>query len=194
MKAAGNPDLIGKLRLAGKEMLVGIILPALIAFFLSAPVFAQSSPKAAMLEQDGARALAEGQAQAAADAFREAIALDPKNARLRLGAGLAAVIQRRDADARAHFEQALALDPQMTRARAQLAQLMRRAGDLQGAIREYETVVAEVPGDAGALDTLERWRREFELHERMRLAVGDHFTVSFEGPEDAKLAEEALAS
>jgi hypothetical protein len=147
-----------------------------------------------MLEQEGARALEAGQAQAAADAYREAIALEPKNARLRLGAGVAAVLQRRDADARAHFEQALALDPKLTRARALLAQVLRRSGDLQGAIREYEIVVAEVPSDAGAQDTLARWKREFDLHERMRLAVGDHFTVSFEGPADAKLADEALSS
>lgn len=162
--------------------------------FLCVHLTAQSSPKAGMLEQEGARALEAGQPHAAADAYREAIALDPKNARLRLGAGVAAVLQRRDADARLHFEQALALDPKMTRARGLLAQVLRRSGDLQGAIREYEAVVAEVPADAGAQDTLARWKREFDLHERMRLAVGNHFTVSFEGPADARLADEALAS
>jgi hypothetical protein len=72
--------------------------------------------------------------------------------------------------------------------------VLRRGGDLAGAIRAYEIVVSEAPGDAAALETLERWRREAELHDRMRLAVGDHFTVSFEGPEDAAQAEHALAS
>ena len=43
-------------------------------------------------------------------------------------------------------------------------------------------------------DTLDRWKRERELHERMRLEVGDHFTVSFEGPEDAAMAAQALES
>ncbi len=178
----------------GGSLPISIALPAAIALFVCAQVWAQSSPKAGMLEQQGARALEAGQAQGAADAYREAIALDPKNARLRLGAGVAAVLLRRDDEARVLFDEALALDPQMTRARAQLGQLLRRTGDLQGAIREYETVVAEVPDDAGARETLDRWKREFDLHERMRVAVGDHFTVSFEGPQDAKLADEALAS
>ena len=147
-----------------------------------------------MLEQDGFNAIKAGRAQAAADAFKAAIALDPKNARLHFGAGLAAFLQRRDADAKAALEQALLLDPKLTVARAQLAQVLRRQQDFQGAINLYEQVVADEPDDAGARDTLERWKREQELHDRMRLAVGDHFTVSFEGREDADMAAKALES
>ena len=154
----------------------------------------QPSPKAAMLEQAGWAALDAGQVQAAADAFRDALALDAKNPRLHLGAGVAAFLQRRDADAKSALDQALLLNPKLTRARVVLGQVLRRGGDLQGAINAYEIVVAEAPGDQAARDTLERWRRELELHERMRLAVGDHFTVSFEGPEDAELASRALES
>src|SRR4029079_6872828 len=40
----------------------------------------------------------------------------------------------------------------------------------------------------------ERWTRERDLHERMNLAVGDHFTVSFEGAQDAAMASQALES
>ena len=147
-----------------------------------------------MLEQDGWNAIKAGRAQVAADAFTAAIALDPKNARLHLGAGVAAYLQRRDADAKAALEQALQLDPKLTDARAQLAHVLRRQQDFQGAINLYEVVVTEVPGDAAARDTLDRWKRELELHERMRLAVGDHFTVSFEGREDADMAAKALES
>ncbi len=166
----------------------------LLLLLASGPLVSQSSPKAAMLEQSGWDALRAGQGQAAADAFREAIALDPKNARLHLGAGTAAFLQRRDADAKAELEKALTLDSRLTRARAQLGQTLRRLGDLQGAINAYEVVVAEAPDDPAAAETLDRWRREAELHDRMRRAVGDHFTVSFEGPGDAALADEALAS
>lgn len=167
---------------------------AAVLVLVSGLAAAQNSPRAGMLEQDGWNAIKAGRAQAAADAFKAAIALDPKNAKLHLGAGLAAYLQRRDADAKAALEQALQLDSTLTDARAQLGQVLRRQQNFQGAINLYEVVVTEVPDDAGARDTLERWKRELELHERMRLAVGDHFTVSFEGREDAGMAAKALES
>ena len=165
--------------------------PLLVAMALLA---AQNSPRVAMLEQAGWDAIKSNQLQVAADAFREAIALDPKNAALRLGAGMTAVLQRRDADAKAHFEQALGLDPKLTVARAQLAQLVRRQGNLHEAIRLLEMVAVEAPGDAAVGDMVERWKRERDLHERMRQEIGDFFTVSFEGPEDGALASQALDS
>jgi len=167
---------------------------ALILSCAAVPAMAQSSPKAAMLEQQAWAALDAGKAQVAEQAFRDAIALDPKNARLHLGLGTAAFMLRRDADAKASLEQALVLAPGLTRARAQLAQVAKRQGDLPEAIRLFTVVASEVPGDAGVRDTLERWQREAELHERMRLTVGDHFTIRFEGPEDAALAAKVLES
>ena len=163
--------------------LVGSALPAL----------AQRSPRAALLEQAGWEALSAGQIRAAADAFRQAIEADPKSARIRFGAGLAAFLDRRDEDAAAAVKQALALDPKLTRARALLGQILRRRGDLPGAIRVYEAVVVEAPDDAAAVETLERWWREADLHDRMQLSVGNHFTISFEGPAESALAAEALA-
>src|SRR5678816_336109 len=72
---------------------------------------AQTDPKTAMLARAGWDALARNQPREAADAFREAIARDPRNADLHLGAGTAAFLERRDADARAALERALGLDP-----------------------------------------------------------------------------------
>ncbi|MGE0864693.1 MAG: tetratricopeptide repeat protein [Vicinamibacterales bacterium] len=170
------------------------LLAAALVLCCAATTFAQSSPKAAMLEQEAWAALAAGQAQAAERAFRDAITLDPKNAHLHMGLGTAAFALRRDDEARASLERALSLAPGLVRARAQLAQVAKRQGDLREAIGLYETVAAEVPGDEGVRDTLERWRRELDLHERMRLTIGDFFTVAFEGPEDADLASQALES
>src|SRR5476649_2184105 len=59
------------------------------------PIAAQVDPRNAMLERSAWDALNAGHAHAAADAFREAIANDPKNARLHLGAGVAASQERR---------------------------------------------------------------------------------------------------
>ena len=147
-----------------------------------------------MLEQDGWSALKSGKAQAAIEIFEAAIKLDPKDAMLRLGAATAAFIARHDAVAKAHLEQALVLDPSLAAARVALAQVARRQGDFADAIRLYEIAAADAPGDADVRDTLDRWKRERELHDRMRLEVGDFFTVSFEGAEDSALAAQAVES
>lgn len=165
------------------------------AMALAAPAvgFAQADPKAALLERDGFRLL-ESEPHHAAELFQQALAIDPRNARIHLGAGLAAFAERRDADAKAEFERALELQPGLTQAREALGVVLRRQGDLAGAIRAYETLLSEHPDRRTAADTLERWRRELDLHDRMRRTFGDHFTVSFEGPEEAQLAERALES
>ena len=154
----------------------------------------QNSPRVGMLEQAGWDAITAGRPAVAADAFKDAIALDPKNPSLRAGAGMAAALQRHDAEAKAHFEQALALDPKLSLVRAQLAQIIKRQGDVHEAIRQLEVAAAERPGDAAVADLLARWTSERDLHDRMRLEVGEFFTVSFEGPEDAALATQAIES
>jgi tetratricopeptide (TPR) repeat protein len=167
-------------------------LLTLAPLLLCATLGAQIDPRAALIERAAWTALNAGQARAAADGFREALASDPKNARLHLGAGMAASLERRDADARDEFERALTLDPKLAQARALLGQVQYRLGDRLLAVRTYETLVAMTPDDRDARATLERWRREADLHDRMDQAVGSHFTVRFEGPAEAELAAEAL--
>ncbi|MBZ5557913.1 MAG: tetratricopeptide repeat protein [Acidobacteriia bacterium] len=169
-------------------------LSAILPFCLSAILLAQIDPKTALLERSAWSALNAGQAHTAAEAFRQALAADPKNARLHLGAGMAAALERRDADARDEFERALALDPKLPQARARLGLIEYRMGDPASAIRTYEIVVAENPDDRGAQATLDRWKREAELHDQMRQAIDDRFTVSFEGPREEAIAAQALES
>ena len=161
---------------------------------LAATASAQVDPKTALLERAAWDALAAGRVRVAADTFREALAADPKNGHLHLGAALAAFREKRYEDARDEADRALQLDPKLIQAHDVLGQAQYRLGDVQGAIREFETLTADTPGNTDAVDTLERWRREVELHDRMQQAIGSHFTVSFEGPAEAALAEEALAS
>jgi Tetratricopeptide repeat len=149
---------------------------------------------AALLERDGFAAIGAGDAHRAAEIFRDALAADPKNARLHLGAGIAAYLERRDADARAALERALTIEPSLASAREMLGQVLRRQGDLAGAIRVYDALIALRPDRADAAATLDRWRRELELHDRMLQAVGSQFTVAFEGPAEALLASRALES
>ena len=166
----------------------------LLALILASPSAGQNQPKTALLERAGWDALAAGRPRAAAEAFEQALATDPRNARLHLGAGAAAVAEGRDSDARTSLERALQLDPASPRARVLLGRVLYRTGDLPGAISTYEVLAGETPGDTNVLETLERWRRELELHTRMQLEVGSHFTVSFEGPPEAGLAARVLDS
>ena len=161
---------------------------------LAAPCAAQIDPKTALVERAAWVALAAGRARAAADAFREAIAADSKNARLHLGAGMAAALERRDADAVDALQRALTLEPRLVEAQALLGQIQYRIGDASAAIRTYEALVAATPGDPGPRATLDRWRREAALHDRMRQTIDAHFTVSFDGPAEERLASAALAS
>ena len=175
-------------------MKASIVLCACVALLVATPALAQSNLKATLLERAGWDALAAGQPAAAAEAFREAIDSDPKNARLHLGAGTAAYLERRDAEAQQALEQALRLDPKLTRARALLGRMLYRRGHLRAAIRTYEALNREAPDDDEARATVDRWRREAELESRMRVTVGWHFDVSFEGPAEEQLATQALES
>src|SRR5262249_42223053 len=150
----------------------------LLALFCVTSVSAQIDPRTALVERAAWDALSNGRAHEAAVAFRDALTSDPRNPRLHLGAGLAAMAERRDADARDEFEAALALDPKLVPARAQLGVVQYRLGDVPSAIRTYETLVADAPGDPDARATLDRWRREQELHDRMRDAIDSPFTPS----------------
>ncbi|MGE3276834.1 MAG: tetratricopeptide repeat protein [Vicinamibacterales bacterium] len=177
-----------------RQGLAALIGSAVLLTAAAVPARAQSTPKSAMAEQAGWRALNSGDAEGAAAAFREALSVDPDNARMLFGAGAAAYVLKRDDESRQLLERALALDPGLARAREVLAHVHRRQGDLRGAIQALEAAVAALPDDAAARETLDRWRREADLHDRLQLAVGDHFTVSFDGPIVETLAEEALSS
>ncbi len=171
-----------------------LIVALLAVLSLAAGASAQIDPKAAFLERDGFRALEAGDLALAADSFRQGLAIDPKNARLHLGAGIAAFLDRRDSDAKAALERALAIDPALVTARELLAQALKRLGDLAGAIRTLDALVVSNQASAEAREALDRWRRELDLHDRMAQAVGNHFTVSFEGPQELELATRALES
>jgi tetratricopeptide (TPR) repeat protein len=153
---------------------------------------AQSDPKTAILEQAGWDALRAGQLEIAARAFSEALALEPRNARFHLGAGATAYLQRRDADAQQSLERALQFDTKLTPARVLLGHVLYRRGDLATAILVYEQLIIDTPEDEQARTTLDRWRREWDLHTRMRQTVDTHFTVSFEGPAETELAAKAV--
>jgi hypothetical protein len=170
------------------------LVVCLIAFCLASSAFAQNTPAAALLAQSGWQALNAGQPETAANAFRQALDLDPKNARLHHGAAIAAYVLRRDDEAKRSVERALELDRSLVPARELLGRVLYRSGDLHGAIAAVEPIEFDADASPSLGETLARWRREAELRDRMHVAGASSFTVAFEGPDDAALAEKALAS
>jgi Tfp pilus assembly protein PilF len=169
-----------------------LLLAALVA---ATPAAAQTSdPRIALMERAAWDALAAGQNRPAADIFRQALASDPTNARLHVGAATAAYADRRDDDAKSELDRALSLDPKLASARQLMGQVLHRKGRLLDAIRMYESLGRDGATDSATQATLDRWRREFELQLRMQQTFGDRFAVSFEGPAEEALAEKAVAA
>lgn len=154
---------------------------------------AQRDPEAARLSRDGWAALDAGRPREAAEAFERALGRDRSTPRIYLGAGLAAYLERRDGDALAFLARALRLDADLNDARLLLGRVLYRRGDLAGAIRAYERLVARDPAAfAEEAAVLDGWRREQALQRTLEQRVGRFFTVSFQGPADATLADRTL--
>src|SRR5215471_4566460 len=148
-----------------------VALLTLLAALGTAVPAAQSDPRTALLERAGWDAVAAGQLDVAAEAFRQAVTADPRNAQLHLGVATVAFMQHRDDDAKSALEKVLAIDPKQARARSLMGAVLYRSGDLPGAIRVLDALTSDLPGDKDVRSTLDRWQRELELQQRMRQQV-----------------------
>jgi tetratricopeptide (TPR) repeat protein len=165
----------------------------LLFWTLLTPALAQQRT-VAQLARTGWDALNAGRIQEAAVAFDEALRSGPQQATTLLGAGLAARLQGRNDDARRLLVDALKLEPALTPASLLLGSTLYQAGDLDGAIETYQRALALDPKNPQLARQLEVWRKEADLHSGFRQTLGDHFTVMFEGPAEAELADRAVTS
>ena len=94
----------------------------------------------------------------ALDSFTGAWAIVPRDPSLCFGAGMAAFMLGRDADAQEWFEKALKLNPRYRGASEWLGQLHYRAGRLKEAIEVYEAALKYAPG--ASRDGSTAWRVE----------------------------------
>ena len=168
------------------------LLLAIAALLVAASPAAAQRRSAAELEKAGWEAIRANRAQEAAEAFGEAVRLQPGNVRLMLGAGLAAHLLGRSEEARQQLVAALEADPAITDASILLGQILYRDGDLNGAIQVYEQALTHAPKEAVLTTRIEAWRREADLHGRFNQKYGDHFTVLFEGPREEAVAKHAI--
>jgi tetratricopeptide (TPR) repeat protein len=160
-----------------------------------APAMAQRGvPDPQALAKQGAAALDERRFADALTAFTAAAAQLPNDGNLAFGAGLAAFMLGRSADAETWFVRAVKLQPDLTQASIVLGELQHRGGRLDEAIATYEAALKLAPKtDADQLeDRLGAWRKEQQLVGRFSRSQGTHFTVLFEGPADEFLARRIL--
>jgi len=158
-------------------------LSVLLLTVCAAPLTAQGS---------GWAALRAGRNQEAAEAFAAAIAAEPRDPSLHLGAGLAAFLLGQTTTARHSLERALAMAPSLTQASLLLGDVLYRGSDIDGAIRVYESALQYAPADETLAARLETLRSEAARHGTFFTSHGTHFTVLFEGPADEALASRAI--
>jgi tetratricopeptide (TPR) repeat protein len=165
----------------------------LAVLLLAAPGRAPAQERAAAdLARQGWAAVNAGRLDEASLAFGRALKIASTPPAL-LGAGLVAHLQGRYEEARQHLVAALAIDPRLGPASLLLGEVLYRSGDIDGAIATYEGALARDADNPQILKKLEAWRKEADLHRRFGQRFADHFTILFEGPAEAALAERAAA-
>lgn len=127
----------------------------------------------------------------ALDAFTRAMALQPEDATLCFGAGVAAFMLGQDDAAQARFECALALNPDYLEAAVWLGDLHYRAGRLSEAIAIYKMALRRSARRSDLEAQLATWNKEQELHDRFREVRTEHFSTFFESLSDEPMAREA---
>ena len=169
------------------------VTPLVVAMLIAGAAVAGQARTAEELARVGWDAINAGRGADAAAAFEAALKLNPQEPQLLVGAGVAANLMGRTDEARRFLVDALRRNPGLTPASILLGEILYRATDLDGAISVYEQALAHAPDAARIQARLEAWRKEAALHNRFGRRYGNHFTVLFEGPAEAQLAERAVA-
>jgi len=170
-----------------------LLLPVVMLCLASTAVPEARQGQAVPLARTGWDALNAGRVSEATTAFDAALKLAPQQPTLLLGAGIAARLQGREDEARRLLLDALAIEPGLTEASLVLGAVLYQAGDIDGAIDTYERALVHAPGHPRLVQQLEAWRKEADLHSGFHRKLANHFTILFEGPAEADLADRAVA-
>ena len=101
--------------------------------------------------EQAARALREGEYEAAEKLYRERLAKNAHDTTLRLGLSLALLKQRKNQDAFDHAARVIAVDPASARAHALLGSALLGAGDFHLSVEEFRTALSFKDDDAQAI-------------------------------------------
>ncbi len=177
----------------GMIFLMRIFRVAVVLCLAGAPLTLAQRQSPAPLARAGWDALDAGRVPEALAAFEAALRLDPQQPPVLLGAGIAAHLRGREDEARRFLVDALKLNPGLTEASLVLGAVLYQSGDIDGAIDAYQQALAHTPDHPRLVQQLEAWRKEAALHSGFGRKLANYFTVLFEGPAEAQLAERALA-
>jgi tetratricopeptide (TPR) repeat protein len=143
---------------------------------------------ATALARAGTAAIESGRFGDALQAFTQAAWMQPEDASLCFGAGIAAFMLGQDDVAQSRFECVLAINPGFLPAAVWLGDLHYRAGRLSEAISIYEAAAQRSRLSRDLQQQLDEWRKQRELQSRFREARTEHFTALFEMAADEPLA------
>ena len=160
------------------------IAALVVALAVSAP---QAMPEGPL--RTGWEAIQRGDGEKAAAAFREALAMNPRDANALTGAGMAAHMLGREDQAMSSLKRALEIQPDYAYAAYLLGQVAYAQGDVDLAIKSYEKVIKIAPGSPGIFQQLEEWKKEASLHASFNTQPGVRFNVLFEGPAQRPVAD-----
>jgi tetratricopeptide (TPR) repeat protein len=99
-----------------------------------------------------------------------------------------------DGDAAGFLRKAVELDPALTPASALLGEIQYHEGDLDLAIRTYETALVHKPDEPRLKERLNAWKDEATSYRSYQTLKDDRFAVMFDGPVERPLAEHATAT
>ena len=143
------------------------------------------------LNDAGWKALRDGYGSRAAGLFADALALRPDDPVLLMGSGAAAHAQGKQKDAMTRLRQALTMKPDLTPASVLLGRIAFDEGEVDLAVRTYESALKYAPGDAEIARTLDEWRKDAGIHGSFDELRYERFRILFEGHDERSLAIDA---
>jgi len=155
------------------------------------PIPAGAQTTVIQLNDAGWKLIKDGEPEHAAKLFADALKLRPEDPVLLFGAGMSAAMTGRFDEAKDKLRRALAKDPGLTNASLFLGAMLYKEDELDEAIKVYEAAAKLAPDDKQLSESLDRWRKEADVHSGFVERRQDRFSVMFEGRTDTQLATRA---
>jgi len=153
-----------------------------------APLFAQAQADALTLGRHGWAAIEGKRFGDALAMFTTAARTRPDDASMAMGAGAAAFMLGRNAEAATWLETALQLNPRYIEASVLLGEIHYRAGRVLEAIATYEVAAGQEPQRQALVERLRAWKQEAQLLSAFRQSRSSHFSVFYQGAGDEQTA------